>query len=355
MTPEIIIVLSILGIAVVLFVTEWIRVDVVALLVLVSLTLTGILSPVDALSGFSNPAVVTVWAILILSAALSRTGMAGLIGRRLLGLAGTSEVRLILIIMLTVGILSGFMNDIGVAALFLPVVIDIARRMKIPPSKLLMPLAFAALLGGLNTLIGTPPNILISEALQQANLQPFRMFDYSPVGVIVMLAGIAFMVLVGRRLLPSREITREYAGENDIDYKALYDLDKRLVVLQLPPDSTLAGKTLAQSKLGSFMGLNVIAIIRDGQTQLAPDPRDILQTGDRRLVGGRLDVLTELQDRQHLIIEDESLTIEKLKSAEIEMVVTINTIKKHTSNIYGKLGVRSRTQAIARAYELNLL
>jgi hypothetical protein len=163
------------------------------------------------------------------------------------------------------------------------------------------------------------------------------------------------MVLVGRRLLPSREITREYAGENDIDYKALYDLDKRLVVLQLPPDSTLAGKTLAQSKLGSFMGLNVIAIIRDGQTQLAPDPRDILQTGDRRLVGGRLDVLTELQDRQHLIIEDESLTIEKLKSAEIEMVVTINTIKKHTSNIYGKLGVRSRTQAIARAYELNLL
>ena len=133
MTIEIALVLAILGIAVVLFVTEWIRVDVVAMLVLGSLALTGLLSPAEALSGFSNPAVVTVWAILILSAALSRTGVAGLIGHRLLGLAGTSETRLVVVIMLTVGILSGFMNDIGVAALFLPVVIDIARRIEIPP------------------------------------------------------------------------------------------------------------------------------------------------------------------------------------------------------------------------------
>ena len=320
MTTEIAIVLTILGISVVLFVTEWIRVDVVAMLVLASLAITGILTPAEALSGFSNPAVVTVWAILILSAGLSRTGVAGLIGHRMLGLAGTSEVRLIVIIMLTVGILSGFMNSIGVAALFLPVVLDIARNKKIPPSKLLIPLAFAALLGGLTTLIGTPPNILISEALQQANLQPFKMFDYTPVGVVVMLAGIAFMALVGYRLLPSRDIAREYVGADDMDYKALYDLDEYMVILQLPPDSALAGKSLAQSKLGSVLGLNVIAIIRNGQTQLAPDPRDILQAGDRLLVEGRLDMLAELQDNQHLVLEDESLTIEKLKSAAIEVV-----------------------------------
>jgi len=320
MTQDIAIVLMILGVSVVLFVTEWIRVDVVAMLVLASLAMTGVLTPEEALSGFSNTAVVTVWAILILSAALSRTGVAGLIGHRMLGLAGTSELRLTVIIMLTVGILSGFMNSIGVAALFLPVVIDISRQRNIPPSKLLIPLAFAALLGGLNTLIGTPPNILISEALIQANLEPFKMFDYTPVGVIVMLAGVVFMALVGRRLLPSRDIAREYAGENHTDYKSLYDLDERMVVLQLPPDSTLAGKSLAQSKLGAILGLNVIAIIRNGQTQLAPDPRDILQAGDRLLVGGNLDVLTELQDHQHLVLEDESLTIEKLKSTEIEMV-----------------------------------
>ena len=320
MTTEIAIVLTILGISVVLFVTEWIRVDVVAMLVLASLAITGILTPAEALSGFSNPAVVTVWAILILSAGLSRTGVAGLIGHRMLGLAGTSEVRLIVIIMLTVGILSGFMNSIGVAALFLPVVLDIARNKKIPPSKLLIPLAFAALLGGLTTLIGTAPNILISEPLRQANLQPFKRFDYTPVGVIVMLAGIAFMALVGHRLLPSRDIAREYVGADDMDYKALYDLDEYMVILQLPPDSALAGKSLAQSKLGSVLGLNVIAIIRNGQTQLAPDPRDILQAGDRLLVEGRLDMLAELQDNQHLVLEDESLTIEKLKSAAIEVV-----------------------------------
>jgi di/tricarboxylate transporter len=319
MTLDIAIVLIITGIAIVLFVTEWVRVDLVALLVLVSLVVTELITPAEALSGFSNPAVVTVWAILILSAALSRTGVAGLIGHRVLGLAGDSEVRLVAIIMLTVGILSGFMNSIGVAALFLPVVLDISRRKKIPPSKLLIPLAFAALLGGLNTLIGTPPNILISEALFRANLRPFQMFDYTPVGIIVMLAGVAFMALVGRRLLPSRDIAREYAGAHDADYEALYDLHEHMVVLHLPPESTLVGKTLAQSKLGAILGLNVIAIVRNGRPQLAPNPHEILQPGDRLLVEGQLDRLVEFQDAQHLVLEDERLNIERLQSAEIEL------------------------------------
>jgi di/tricarboxylate transporter len=246
--------------------------------------------------------------------------VAGLIGHQLLGLAGDSEVRLVAIIMLTVGILSGFMNSIGVAALFLPVVLDISRQKKIPPSKLLIPLAFAALLGGLTTLIGTPPNILISEALFRANLRPFQMFDYTPVGVVVMLAGIAFMALVGRHLLPSRDIAREYAGADDADYKALYDLQKHLMILKMPTDSVLAGKTLAQSKLGSVLGLNVIAIIRNGRTQLAPSPREVLQPGDRLLVEGQLDSLTEFLDAQHLVLGDESLNIESLQSAEIELL-----------------------------------
>ena len=224
MTLEIIIVLTILAIAILLFITEWVRMDVVALLVLGSLAVAGLVTPAEALSGFSNPAVVTVWAVLILSGGLARTGVAGLIGRRLMRLAGNSEVRLLVIIMLTVGILSGFMNDIGVASLFLPVVIDIARRTKQPPSKLLMPLAFAALLGGLNTLIGTPPNILISEALKEAGLRPFQMFDYTPVGITVLLAGTAFMALVGRRLLPSRDPAREFSSARAKDFKSLYEL-----------------------------------------------------------------------------------------------------------------------------------
>ena len=321
MTFEIAIVLAITALAIILFITERVRVDVVALMVLVILALTGLVTPTEAISGFSNPAVVTVWAVLILGAALSRTGVAGLVGHRVLRLAGDSEIRLLAIIMLTVAILSGFMNDIGVATLFLPVVIDIARRLKLAPSKLLIPLAFAALLGGLITLIGTPPNILISEALRQAGLKSFEMFDYAPVGIIVMLAGVIFMVLIGRHLLPNRDIAREYSGE---DYKQLYDLHKRMGTVHLPANSGLAGKTLAQSRLGSALGLNVIAIIHDDQTNLAPSRDVLLKPGDKLLVEGRLDQLSNLRGRHHLILEEDKLSVERLVSAEIELVeVTI--------------------------------
>ena len=246
MTFEILIVLIILSIAILLFITEWVRMDVVALMVLAALAVTGMVTPAEALSGFSNPAAVTVWAILILSGGLARTGLAGMIGRRLMQLAGDSETRLLVIIMLTAGILSGFMNTIGVVSLFLPIVLDISRRTKQPPSKLLMPLAFAALLGGLNTLIGTPPNILISAALKEAGLRPFQMFDFTPVGISILVAGILYMILIGRRLLPNRDMAREFSSSNSKDYKAMYALGERMVVLHLPADSILHGQILGR-------------------------------------------------------------------------------------------------------------
>ena len=320
MTLDIAIVFSITTLAVLLFITERVRVDLVALLVMASLALTGILTPVDALSGFSNAAVVTVWAVLILSAGLARTGVAGLVGNRVLGLAGNRETRLVLVIMLMTGLLSGFMNSIGVASLFLPVVIDISRRTKIPPSKLLMPLAFATLMGGMITLIGTPVNILISEALRAANFEPFGMFDYTPVGLFVLVAGIAFILLLGRRLLPNRDIGRETVRGDQADFKELYELQDSMVMVHLPDDSTLAGKTLGRSRLGSILGLNVVAIIHERHTLLAPDPETVLQPGDRLLVEGNLDQLSELRGRQQFVIEDERFPIERLISAEIELV-----------------------------------
>jgi di/tricarboxylate transporter len=350
LTPEIITVLIILAVAILLFVTERVREDVVALLVMVSLALTGLVTPADALSGFSNPAVVTVWAILILSAALSRTGVAGLVGRRVLRLAGSSEVRLLLIIMLMAGVLSGFMNSIGVASLFLPVVIDISRRTNIPPSKLLMPLAFAALLGGLNTLIGTPPNILVSEALRQAGLQPFGMFDYTPVGVVVMMVGIAFMVLVGRRLLPVQDISKELTGNGRTSHKELYELHERMVLLNLPATSTLVGKTLASSRLGSVLGLNVIAIFRNGQTLLAPDAKTTFRAHDKLLVEGRLEKLIELHGRQHLILEDEHLAVDRLISADVELVeVALSPGESLIGQTLRQVGFRQRYSVIVLA------
>jgi di/tricarboxylate transporter len=328
MTAEIGFVLAILVAAIVLFVTERIRVDVVALMVLVGLALSGLVTPAEALSGFANLAVVTVWAVLILSAGLARTGVAGLIGRPVLRLAGDSEARLIATIMLLVGVLSGFMNDIGVAALMLPVVVDIARRTGRPPSRLLMPLAFAALLGGLNTLIGTPPNILVSEALRQHGLEPFHMFDYTPTGVVVMLAGIAFMVLVGRHLLPSRDI-KDLPGSDQSAPGEFFGLQERLFVIRLPTDSTLANKTLAQSRLGAALGLNVLAILRPDQNQLAPGPAAILRPGDRLLVQGRPDRLAELRGRRTLVVVEDHLAVEQLLSAEL--VLAELALARHSS------------------------
>jgi len=343
MTTDTVLVLLILTVAVILFITEWLRVDLIALLVLASLALTGLVTPEQALSGFSNPAVVTVWAVLILSGALSRTGVANLIGKRFMKWGGSGERKLLLIITTTAGLLSGFMNSIGVASLFLPVIIDISKHTRRPPSKLLMPLAYASLLGGSITLIGTPPNLLVSEALTKAGLEPFGMFDFTPIGLIVMFAGIIVLVTIGYRLLPARDITKELGNLNDRNALDLFELQKRMGVLQIPPDSTLIGKSLAESRLGLALGLNVIAILRGNQTRLAPSPQEIIKADDRLLVEGRLDRLSEMHKQKFFQIENDDLTVEKLTSPDIELfefqILMNSPFEKKT---LGKINFRRR-------------
>ena len=309
MTPQIAITLTILILAAILFISGRLRVDLVALIVLGSLALTGLVTPDEALSGFSSPAVVTVWAMFIISGGLSKTGVANLVGRQVLRLAGQGEGQLTVVIMLTAGILSAFMNNVGVAAMMLPVVMDITQRLGRPPSKLLMPLATGSLLGGLTTLIGTPPNILVSDALRDYGLRPFQLFDFTPVGLVVMLAGVAFVALAGRHLLPARDPARESAAASQKGLSESYGLEDRLFVIHLPPGSPLAGKTLAGSRLGAALRLNVVAIIRNGQARLAPRPDVILRPGDRLIVQGRQDRLAEWQGRPYLVIELEDLAL----------------------------------------------
>lgn len=249
MTVDIALVLVILAVSVVFLVTEWIPMEAVALLTLGALAVSGLLSPSEALSGFSNPAVVTVWAVFILSGALTRTGVANVIGRYVLRVGGRGEILLSSAIMISAGVMSAFMNNVAVAALMLPVIMDIAHRTDQPPSRLLMPLAYGSLLGGLTTLIGTPPNILVSDALRDNGLEAFNLFDYTPVGVVVMGAGVAFMVLVGRHLLPKRDVRKVSSQTGPLDLRKAYDLEKRMFLMRLPKDSELAGKSLAQTRL----------------------------------------------------------------------------------------------------------
>jgi len=320
MTPEIALTLAILTIAIILFVSERLRIDLIALLVLASLALTGLVTPTEALSGFSNPAVVTVWAVFILSAGLSRTGVANAVGRHVLRLAGSGEVRLLVVIMLAAGVMSAFMNNVGVAALLLPVVMDIARRTRRAPSRLLMPLAFGALLGGLTTLIGTPPNILAADALRDAGLTPFSLFDFVPVGGAIMLAGVAFMALVGRHLLPERDMASQSAAENGVELGEVYGLEQRLSLIRLPLHTPLAGKTLAESRIGTALGLTVVGVIRNGQTELAPRPETVLRGGDRLLVTGAVERLAKLREWEYLVLENAHVSLEDLTSSEIDLV-----------------------------------
>ena len=319
MTSEISLTLAILGITVLLFVTERIGVDLVALLVLSVLTLTKLVTPEEALSGFSNTAVVTVWAVFILSAGLTRTGVTRWVGSQVMRLGGRGEIRLMLVIMVVSAFMSAFMNNVGVTAMLLPVVLDISRRTNRSPSKLLIPLAFSSVLGGMTTLIGTPPNILVSQALAGFGETPFNFFDYAPVGVLVALGGILFLALFSRFLLPERATAQEFGGP-DRDMSDAFAIQESLFVLNLPSDSRLAGKRLAESRLGSALGLNVIGIIREKQTKLAPAPDELLQAKDRLLVIGSLNKLLELQDKRQFVVEEQELSVKDLITEKIKIV-----------------------------------
>lgn len=318
MTPEILATFAILALAVILFVTNWLRMDLVALMVLVALALTGLLTPAEALAGFANPAVITVWAVFILGAGLAGTGVATMVGNQVMRVAGTEERRLIVVIMLTAGVLSGFMNSIGVVVLLLPVVMDIARKARIAPSRLLLPLASGALLGGLTTLIGTPPNVIVSEVLHEEGFAPFGFFEFTPVGVVVLLTGALYMAVIGRRFLPQRTLSTEArtpaAGE---ELQQLFGLEKGLSTLRVGSGSSLVGVSLAQSRLRETLGCNVVGILRNGQTHLAPAPHETLQAGDRLIIQGAPDQLATINGRPVLLPAQQTLAVEQLAAAEV--------------------------------------
>jgi len=302
---EVIILLAILTAALVLFVSGWLRVDVVGLLVLSALAMTGLVTAQEALAGFSNPAVVTVWALFILSAGLTRTGIAHQLGQPLQRFAKGSEAKLMVALMLAASLLSALINTVTVAAILLPSTMELARRSGRPPSRLLMPLALGCLLGGPFTGISTPPNILATDALRNAGLRPFAIFDFTPITAAIVVAGIVFMVFIGRRLLPSRPA--ESDGGTRSELGAYYQLDTHIFTTHIPKGSPLDGRTLAESRLGSALYLTVLALQRKGLLILAPRPNDVLQSGDTLIVHGSSDHLQRFHASQHLRVESSDL------------------------------------------------
>ncbi|MCF7807794.1 MAG: SLC13 family permease [Candidatus Marinimicrobia bacterium] len=324
-------VIAVLAGAVILFITEWLRVDVVALSVLLILAIFGFVTHEEAIAGFSNKAVITIASVLVLSAGLVRTGVAQIIGGQILRLSGDSDLKLLVIMMLVVGSLSGIMNNIGVAALMLPVIMEIAHRTGRSPSKLLIPLAFASLFGGLTTLIATAPNILISTALESAGFAPFKLFDFTPIGVIAMAVGVLYLVVAGRHLLPDRDLGRSTSITDTL--RGQYELNERLLTVTIPEDSPLTNRNLAESRLGSALGFNVMAILRGASTLLAPGPDTELHAGDKLLLGGRREQVGTLNDWKTLTMKQGWLVGEHqvgdaLKFAEMKIAANSALIGK---------------------------
>lgn len=315
---EHLLILGLIALALVLFAWEVVRPDVVALGVTLVLLLSGTVTLEEGFSGFSNPAVITVIAMFILSYGLVRTGVADIVANTILRFGGENPVLLTLAIMIAVGTMSAVMNNIGAVAVLLPALFVIARRSKYPVTKLLIPLSFGSLMGGLTTLIGTPPNLLVSIALENQGFRGFRMFDFLPTGLAVMATGALYMTFVGRHLLPERKVANNLTRE--------YQLEDYLTEVVIPEDSFLVGKTIRSSGLFTKFGLTVLRITRrfgQANINIAPEPDETLQAEDRLIVEG--DVMEMLRDREVSPLKiyadrkfnDKMLTDENVQLAEV--------------------------------------
>ena len=314
MLPLVILSLIVL-VALAIFIGGWLPVDVVGIMVLAALALSGLVTAEEALAGFSSPAVITVLAMFILSAGLTRTGVAYRIGQPLQHFSRGGEAVLVIALMAAASLLSALINTTTVAAILLPATMDLARRSGRPPARLLMPMALGCLLGGPFTGISTPPNILATDALRAAGLKPFEIFDFTPITGAVVVAGIAFTVILGMRLLPKGNASERRKG----DIETSYDLGAHIFTIELPPASPLVGRSLAESRLGSALFLTVVGLQRAGEFILAPRAQETLQAGDLIIVHGQTDQVSRFHGSQHLRVEpagaETAQIVERLRTA----------------------------------------
>jgi di/tricarboxylate transporter len=281
MTFEILLVLATLAGAVACFVTERLPVDLVALLVLSVLLVSRILTPEQAIAGFSNSATVTVAAMFVLSAGLARTGVAQLLGRHLARVGRLGLGPALVALMVSIGVISAFVNNTAAVAVFLPIVLGMARDTGLSPSKLLIPLSFASMFGGVCTAIGSSTNILVSAIAVQHGQPAFGMFELSPLGITLFAAGCLYMLVAGVRLIPDRR--------TGVDVVQSYGMGEYLTEILVLPESPAVGQSLRESPLVRDLDLDVLEIYRDGQPLPAPGPETVVAAGD--LLRVRCDVL----------------------------------------------------------------
>lgn len=334
---------AILGATVALFVFSKLRADLVALLSLLALYLSGILTTQQALAGFADSTVIMVAALFVVGEGLSRTGITAWLGQFFMRQAGDSETRLLLVVMIGTAALSAFLSNTGTVAMLLPAVVAAAWRIGSLPSKFLIPLAFAANLGGLMTLIGSPPNIVVSDTLANAGYGGFGFFEFAIVGIPLTIVAALFILTLGRKLLPARQ----GGGQSvDLDQSMAelaesYRLASKLFRLRVRSGSALVGKTLAEAALGQRYGLSVLAVERAGGV----DPADASRLARRRqAMRDQLDRLqsdanalpgpdTKLQAQDFLLVKGNPQVVEALTSELGVGVEPIDPAKESLSDL----------------------
>ena len=287
---EAIVVLLIIIVAVILFATEWLSIDLVAILIMISLVLTGIITPDEGVAGFSNNATLTVAFMFVLSAALLKTGALQQIGPRLTTIFQKSHLWGMVLMMAVVALVSAFINNTPVVAIFIPVVMQVAQGIGQSPSKLLIPLSYASIFGGACTLIGTSTNILVSGIALKSGLEPFSMFLLAPMGLVLLLAGIVYMAVFGIGILPDRK------QETDLENK--FSVRDYLAEIKLSELSDSIGKKIMDAPLVRQLELDIIEVRRaNGNTHYLPPGDLVLRPDDTLKVRFNMDKMIMLKEQ----------------------------------------------------------
>ena len=312
---QIALVLGLLLLAVVLFASEKVSVDIVTLSLLIVLVVSGVLNVQEAYAGFASDFVIILASIFVISGALQDTGVLDQLGAGLVRLSGRRPGRVTVYVMMMTGVFSAFMNNTTVTALFVGPVMGWARRLKIAPSRVLMPLAFASILGGTCTLIGTSTNVAVSSYLQKVGLPAIGLFELLPVGVVLFVTGLAFITLTGRWLLPHRaevSLTEEYA------------VRAYLSEIVIMPGSPFIGQRVFASADLADLNLRVLAVVRQALT-FQPVPETVMEAGDMLLVEGNAEALIRARDRKGIRIKADMLTDENLTRTPLRLAEVLVT------------------------------
>lgn len=316
LTLQISLFLLILVAALVLFALEKFSVDVIALGVLVVITLLRMIPINEAFAGFGSDTVILILGLLILTAALERTGVVELTGRAILRRTGSDPTRLLVIITVVSSVLGAVMSNTATVAFFLPIVMGLARRARLSASRLLMPLAFASILSSSVTLVSTSTNIIISGLMTKYKMAPMGMFEMTPVGIPITIVGLVYLLLIGKRMIPDRSDSAQLTED--------FGLRSYLTEILIMPGSFLVGKTLAESGLGRDLDLTVMQVVREKSKYLSPDARLVLQEGDVLLVEGSRDQILKIKDTSGIDIKaDVKLSDPDLVSEDMGLVEVI--------------------------------